>query len=139
MVSIWGPPVLVAGIIFILSSIPGNDYPGHPEIANVAVHFTEFAVLAFLLARAFRQTGMVNGTAGTIFYTTLVCLSYGFLDELHQFVIPYRVFDTVDIMVDALGALAGSAVLVIYIKNKPGGAGFSEEQDDIPSFQKGNK
>ncbi len=139
LVRIWGPAALVAGIIFTLSSIPGNDYPSHPEIANIVAHFTEFAILAFLLAKAFRQTGVTTGTIDTILYSVVACLSYGFLDELHQFAIPNRVFDIMDITVDALGALAGSVALVIYLRRTGGSDLNTNEKDNISSVEKGDR
>lgn len=120
LIRIWGPPALVAGSIFVLSSIPGNDYPSHPEIANVAAHFAEFTLLAFFLARALRQTGVATGTIDTILFAVVICMGYGLLDELHQFAIPNRVFDTMDIMVDTFGALTGSVALVIYLRRTEG-------------------
>ena len=62
---------IFAGSIFVLSSIPGNDYPSHPEIANVAAHFAEFTLLAFFLARALRQTGVATGTIDTILFAEI--------------------------------------------------------------------
>lgn len=137
--AVWGPPAFVAGIIFILSSIPGNNYPSHPEIVNIAAHFTEFALLAFFLARAFTKIGVVVGTIDTILYSIVACLSYGFLDELHQFAIPNRVFDTKDIMVDAFGALAGSVALVIYLRLTGGSNLNSDGNDKVLSVKEGSR
>lgn|GEM_PF-1199195 len=101
---LWGPPAVISVGIFILSSIPGDRFPRHPETLSVAVHFLEFFVLGFLLARAF--SGPDAGLR-VMFRVLLLCGGFGLLTELYQFTVPFRSFGAMDILVDVLGSLTG--------------------------------
>ena len=108
MSATWGPPVVVVSAIFLLSSLRASSFPKHPEILNVAVHGTEFLILAFLVARALTQSGLTMGFLETLLWATVICTTFGVLDELHQFSVPTREFDPVDIFVDTAGSIFGS-------------------------------
>ena len=106
----WLPVIIYAIIIFSASSIPGRAIPGIFEYQDTIFHFFEYAVLAVLLSRAFKGTvpGVVRGRR---FYLVFVfSLLYALSDEAHQFFVPGRTASLYDIAVDALGALAGSAL-----------------------------
>ena len=113
---LWGPPFLLSVGIFILSSIPGNRFPDHPQILNFIVHFLEFFLLGFFLARAFFS--MDRRTSWRIMaLVLLISGGFGLLDELYQFSVPLRVFDPMDILNDLAGALAGG-LLFLGMKNR---------------------
>jgi len=107
---IWGPPAVVAFVIFIGSAIPGQEIPSYPEIFNNIIHFSEFAVLGFFLARALDDFRVSTRMFDTVAWTTVICAGYGLIVELYQFTVPNRVFDTADLVMDAAGALAGSLI-----------------------------
>ena len=101
---LWFPPVALAFLIFLLSSTPGHLYPRHPDLLNNLVHFVEFGLLAFLLARAILHEFRLRGTV-LLALTTLLCASLGLMDELHQFLVPERMFDLMDVLFDTMGAM----------------------------------
>jgi VanZ family protein len=103
---IWGPPAAMASIILIFSSIPGTAFPQHPNRLNNAVHFLQFGLLGYYLAKAIGARWTM-GRFNLILITTAVCSTFGFVDEAHQFLVPYRMFDIFDMFYDTLGALAG--------------------------------
>jgi VanZ family protein len=116
---IWGPPAGMAIIIFIGSAIPGKEIPQFPEIFNNVIHFMEFAVLGFFLARAFENFHISTGMFDTVAWTTVICTGYGLMVELYQFTVPNRVFDTADLAMDAAGALVGSFIYgLVYARGK---------------------
>jgi len=91
-----------------------------PEISDATVasvqlvvrkcaHLAEYAILAALLVRAFRQGQRQVGRAFLVcFFITAVCAA---LDEFHQSFVASRTSSPWDVMIDCLGSLAG---LVIY-------------------------
>ena len=111
MVKKWGPVAAVAAIILTLSSIPGTAFPEHPDKFNSLAHFLEFGVLSYLLSKAI-ATGKSMRNLSLILTSTVLCGTFGFLDEAHQFLVPYRVFDIMDLLFDTAGALAGGAVFL---------------------------
>jgi VanZ family protein len=109
---IWVPPCGLAAIILLFSSTPGAYFPSHPNYLNNIVHLTEFALLGFFLARALSPRRSLSNT-GLLLWTTAICVSFGFLDEAHQFIVPERMFDLKDLLFDSLGAVAGSGVYIL--------------------------
>jgi VanZ family protein len=109
MLKTWGPPAAVAAVIVILSSIPGTAFPQHPDRFNSLAHFLEFGALSFLLSKAIAAEKTM-GNWSLILISTVLCGTFGFLDEAHQFLVPYRVFDIMDLAYDIAGAFAGGTV-----------------------------
>lgn len=98
----WGPAVLWAAAIFLLSSrstVPAPRVVGFDKV----MHFGAYAVLGFLLAR-----GRLSFAV-----TALLGLAYGASDEIHQMFVPGRFPSVLDWVADALGVLAG-----IYVHNR---------------------
>ncbi|MDF1526385.1 MAG: VanZ family protein [bacterium] len=110
---IWVPPCSLAAAILLFSSTPGAYFPSHPNYLNNIVHLTEFALLAFLLARALLH-GRSLTNPGLLLWTTAICVSFGFLDEAHQFLVPERMFDLKDLLYDSVGAVAGSGAYILF-------------------------
>ena len=111
-VKMWLPPCGFAALILLFSSTPGAYFPEHPDIINNAVHFLEFGILAFLLARTLHHVYSFSRIS-LFLWTTAICVSFGLLDEAHQFMVPERVFDLADLFFDTLGAAVGSAVFIL--------------------------
>lgn len=125
----WALVVLWAAVIFFMSSNSGsnlNDDLGifsqiyqslnefqesilgpDVDILSPLAHFTEYAILSFLLVNALWQHMPLKKAC----LVAIACASiYGITDEFHQYFIPERMSDPVDWVVDTLGAALGSAV-----------------------------
>jgi len=116
---IWVPPCLMAVLILILSSTPGSYYPEHADYLNNIIHFMEFGLLGFLLARALHNGLSLKG-ASLFLWSITICVSFGLLDEAHQFLVPERIFDLIDLFFDSMGAIAGSVLYILYSAMKSG-------------------
>ena len=110
---LWIPPCALAVLILLFSSTPGTYFPKHPDLLNNVVHFAEFGLLSILLTRALHHSRPFAGK-GLILWTTFICLTFGALDEAHQFLVPERMFDLTDLFFDTLGAVAGSVSYVLF-------------------------
>ncbi len=119
---IWFPPCALAAVILLFSSTPGAYYPKHPDFLNNIVHFTEFGLLSILLARALHHR-YSPGSMGLFLWTTAICVSFGLLDEAHQFLVPERVFDLMDLFFDSLGAVTGCGSYILLSTLKTGRSG----------------
>jgi VanZ family protein len=97
--SLWLPVVAWAGLIFALSSIPdlGTGLGAWDLVLRKAAHAAEYAVLGFLLLRAFgRETAAL-----------VVGIAYAASDEIHQHFVPGRQASVLDVLVDSVGVAAG--------------------------------
>lgn len=111
---IWAPPACMAILILGLASVPGRAFPSHPDFLNVVVHFGEFFVLSFFLARALFLSSSITSLSGVIIISIASGIVFGTGTEIYQFAIPERLFDPGDILVDSLGAAAGTLFFVLY-------------------------
>ena len=97
---------IMAIAIFILSSIPGNDYPTHPAFLNTVVHFFLYAALGICLTLALNSPRRALWL--TALFAILITSAYGASDEIHQIFTPHRSPDVLDWLTDTAGALVGA-------------------------------
>ena len=113
LVRYWLPPFLYAALIFFLSSLPGKEYPYPFFSADKLVHVVEYAILGYLVARAF---GYELHDKKILFVRSFsICVLYGISDELHQWFVPNRVVSVMDILADSAGSVLG---IGIYFKQR---------------------
>jgi VanZ family protein len=107
LVVYWAPPIVYAGLIFLLSALP------HPEealpsfmggISDKVLHLIEYGVLGALCYRAFRRAAGEWGARHALWLAILTATMYGVSDELHQIFVPPREADLWDLAADAGGA-----------------------------------
>ena len=133
----YGPVVLWAALIFVFSSslFSGSNtssvlrplvlwvYPSISDaglalvhgVVRKASHFTEYAVLALLVARAFR-TSSKEFLRKHWFAVSLVFVAlYALSDEFHQSFVASRTASIYDCVIDTAGGL--TALIVVRIRS----------------------
>jgi len=106
---VWAAVMLV-GAVLPVAQIMGWEAGDEWSPAASLVHTCEFAVLAVLLAVAWRRR--VPGSSG-LWPATALSAAYGLFTEVVQGPIPYRDFDVRDLAFDAAGIVAGLLLLVV--------------------------
>jgi VanZ family protein len=108
------PPLLVMGLIFLLSGQPSDnvDRAWWDVALRKLAHVTEYAVLTFLWWRALRGLGIESALAGALVISVL----YACTDELHQTFVDGRHGTPVDVGIDAIGMAI--AAIVIYARRR---------------------
>ncbi|HEX5705092.1 MAG TPA: VanZ family protein [Pyrinomonadaceae bacterium] len=129
----YGPVLLWAALIFVFSSglFSGSRtssvlrplvlwvYPSATDTALAFVHglvrktshFVEYAILALLLARAFR-TSLREFLRNHWFAVTLTCVAlYALSDEFHQSFVSTRTPSIYDCLIDTAGGLAALTIV----------------------------
>lgn len=130
----WVPPTLWMALILLLSTDTGSaEHTGRViepllrwlvpgitaaqvaaahAVVRKAAHFTEYAVLALLWARALaagRGLDPVPSATGAI----VISLAWAMLDEAHQSFVPTRSPSLADVGIDALGAMVAAGLHLI--------------------------
>lgn len=103
----WLPPVMCMFLIFSLSSrqrISVSEITSINFIFFKTLHIIEYAVLFFLLFRAFFKTTTLP-LHRIFFITIFISIIYAFTDELHQTFVPTREGSPRDIVIDTIGIL----------------------------------
>ena len=105
----WRPPLVWAGVIIFLTSIPNPPVPRELAAGDKLAHFGMYFGFGFLLARAVLQE---TSPTFTILATVAVGAIVAALDEWHQQFIPGRSMDIADWRADAFGVALGVIVAV---------------------------
>lgn len=101
-------------LILAASSIPGHSFPKSVIFTkDKLLHTMEYAVLAFLLIRAFNPRTLA-GLLGVIGF----CFAFGLIDEFWQSFVPGRFSSIYDTMADTLGAFLVTIGTVAYRRIK---------------------
>lgn len=115
------PAILWACLIFVSSSITSSQMP---ELAifrfDKFIHLGVYFVFAFLVYRAFRYQNRFPALArhaGLI--TVVIIVLYGASDEIHQYFVPGRDSDVVDLLADTTGGVLLVALLWIKERVRP--------------------
>ena len=97
-------------MIFGFSSLSRPPQPPG-GISNYMVHFTVYAGLGLLTARALAAGFSGDVTRRVVGGAVLISSIYGVTDEIHQLFVPDRTFELLDIGADAIGAMVGASAL----------------------------
>ena len=111
-------PMLYMLLIFILSSIPGDDSTRfssffaqiNPGIQNL-LHIPLFAGLTTLWILALMNYQIL--WKRVLSYSFFISWGYGLIDELHQFYVPGRYPGLIDVILNTLGIVT---VLILFSK-----------------------
>lgn len=113
----WLPPLVWMGIIFYFSSRLRAHVTGEylfDFIFFKSLHMIEYAILYFLLFRAFYS---INNSRlainNKLLLPIFLSIFYAFSDEIHQTFVPTREGKFQDVIIDTAGIL----IMYIYIKN----------------------
>ena len=103
VVRYWLPALCCMALIFFLSSLSGSslsDFGSLDVIIKKGAHITEYAILYFLLFRAF-QSLMVTRRA--LIVSAVIAVLYSISDEYHQTFVPFREGTVRDVFIDSIG------------------------------------
>ena len=105
---------------------PSSTHAAHAVLRKLS-HLTEYAVLAFLWARAFRSASRL-GLKAALGAALAVCVACAAVDEIHQTQAPGRHGSVSDVALDSLGALA----MLLVMRARPQMADATSAADDPP-------
>jgi VanZ family protein len=115
LVLLWGPVLLVMGLIFFFSSLPD---PGGPPggISDKTAPVLIYAALGASLVRALAGGRITAMTLTRILFAAALGTLYGVSDEIHQHFVPPRTPDILDVAADAVGALVGAMLMTLLAR-----------------------
>jgi VanZ family protein len=105
--------ILVRALIWLCPHLSERTLEISQFVLRKAGHFTEYAILALLAARAFRTSyrGLVRSR--WFWASLLLIIAYSLSDEFHQSFVPSRTGSIYDCMIDSFGGLTALVLLAI--------------------------
>ncbi|HLC95577.1 MAG TPA: VanZ family protein [Patescibacteria group bacterium] len=109
-------------VIFTFSSLSGSAYPFEPPLLyyleRKGAHFVEYAILMLLAVRFVFILFPHEVLKKILAVAAVFAITYGVMDELHQFFVPYRGAKMSDVLIDGLGVgMMGLGIwLVAYLR-----------------------
>ncbi len=100
-------PVRTPAIILVL--LTGLVLAWQTKYPVEKIHILEYGALGLLAARDLMK---IKGNSPAIILACIFCLLIGFVDELVQAILPYRVYDVRDIAFNSLGSVWG---IILYL------------------------
>ena len=96
------PLIFWAILIFVLSSIPGDNYPSGFFDFSAMAHVVEYFILGFLTARVFNELNKKQ-----IILIIIICSLFALSDEVHQIFVINRSFSGLDLLIDFFSVILG--------------------------------
>jgi VanZ family protein len=87
-------------------------------LVRKAAHFTEYALLAFLAARALAASSRRALQQNWFFISLLLVISYALLDEYHQSFVATRTSSIYDSLIDISGGLSALLLYTLWRARK---------------------
>jgi VanZ family protein len=106
----WGPAVLWAALIFILSSISGLPAPPG-GLTDKHAHLAAYGVLSALIVWGLTDRSPARTTWTVVVAAVVLASLYGASDEWHQSFVPQREVSGLDWAADTVGALLAAVAL----------------------------
>ena len=103
----WFPLIIYCILIFWQSSFPSIESIPELLYSDKLLHFFAYAVLGALFLRAYRTLRIRDNLKLLILLSILSYSLYGISDELHQYFVPSRSAEWMDIFADVLGSVFG--------------------------------
>jgi hypothetical protein len=103
--------ILIAIVIFYLSSIPASGYPGGLGITTKIYHIGIFFLLSLFLMLAIVKGKTENKQL--IYLAIIISIFYGLTDEAHQLFVQGRTSAVTDVLIDSLGVLSAGIIYAI--------------------------
>ena len=114
----WLPVILYCLAIYIQSDLPSPEQIPSFEFSDKILHFFAYAVMGVLFYRAY-QTLRIKDNLGMLTLLSMLSASlYGISDEIHQYFVPLRDADIMDVIANSLGAFCGVTLYHLWALSK---------------------
>jgi VanZ family protein len=101
-------PILWAGAMFLVSSIPGNEISKLMIVSwDKAYHVAEFAILVVAIAWSISRIRTSVWSPVVLVFAFVIAAAYAPIDEWHQSWVPGRDVSVLDMAADWAGCVVG--------------------------------
>ena len=98
-------------ILWLFPNTTPETLAGVHFVTRKLAHFTEYAILGFLAARAFRTSPRPAISSRWFLISLILIVAYALLDEYHQTFVPTRSGSIFDSLIDMAGGLTALVIV----------------------------
>ena len=103
----WLPLIIYCLAIYIQSSQPGPEYIPDVRFLDKFLHVGAYSLLGILFYRAYETLPLKNFKNLLILISIGSATVYGISDEIHQYFVPSRQADILDVIADTIVSICG--------------------------------
>jgi VanZ family protein len=103
----WFPLIIYCLAIYIQSSRPGPQHLPELRFLDKFLHFGAYGLLGVFFYRAYETLALKNFKKLLILISIGSATLYGISDEIHQYFVPSRQSDVMDVIANTIGSICG--------------------------------
>jgi len=103
----WLPLIIYCLAIYIQSGQPGPELIPDVRFLDKFLHFGAYGLLGVLFFRAYETLPLKNFKNLLILISIGSAALYGISDEIHQYFVPSRHADVMDVIANTIGSICG--------------------------------
>ena len=103
----WLPLIIYCLAIYIQSGQPGPEKLPDVRFLDKFLHFVAYGFLGVLFYRAYETLPLKKKKNLLIFISIVSATLYGISDEIHQYFVPARHADLMDVIANTIGSICG--------------------------------
>jgi VanZ family protein len=103
----WLPLIVYCLLIYVQSGLPGPERLPDVRFLDKILHFGAYGLLGALFYRAYCTLPLKNSPNLLILISIASAILYGVSDEIHQYFVPSRNADIMDVVANMIGSICG--------------------------------
>ena len=103
----WFPLIIYCLAIYIQSGRPSPDQIPSVHFLDKILHFGAYGLLGVLFFRAYQTLPLKDRKNLLILFSIGSATLYGISDEIHQYFVPFREADILDVVANTMGSICG--------------------------------
>ncbi len=103
----WLPLIIYCLAIYIQSGQPGLKHIPDVRFLDKFLHFGAYGLLGILFFRAYETLPLKANKTLLILMSVGSATLYGLSDEIHQYFVPFRNADIMDVVANTIGSICG--------------------------------
>jgi len=103
----WLPLIIYCLAIYIQSGRPSPDSIPDVRFLDKILHFGAYSLLGILFIRAYDTLALKYDKNLLILISIASAILYGISDEIHQYFVPFRQADIMDVIANSIGSICG--------------------------------
>jgi VanZ family protein len=113
----WLPLIIYCLAIYFQSGRPGPEHIPDVRFLDKFLHFGAYGLLGVLFFRAYETLPLKKFKNLLVFISIGSAILYGIGDEIHQYFVPSRHADIMDVIANTIGSICG-VYLYYWWKNR---------------------